>query len=139
MLKCQQLLAFEHLWAGKILCSVELRMNFFYNRGACCLFVCLFAQCPETFLTFSDCLDSSGIKPNGTTWHPTIASIGQIDCITCSCYVSGQFDVFLMHACPHEMSVFAKSYLKVDISQRAFGAKMTLYRRRCDVITSHRR
>ena len=34
MLKCQQLLAFEHLWAGKISCSVELSTKKFYNLGA---------------------------------------------------------------------------------------------------------
>ena len=34
MLKCQQLLAFVHLWAGKILCSTELSINLFYNLGA---------------------------------------------------------------------------------------------------------
>ena len=39
-------------------------------------------------LYFSDCMDVSGIKRNGTTWHPSIATIGQIDCITCTCLVS---------------------------------------------------
>ncbi|XP_060588363.1 chordin-like isoform X2 [Ruditapes philippinarum] len=33
----------------------------------------------------NDCSDSSGIKPNGTQWHPTVESVGEIDCITCTC------------------------------------------------------
>ncbi|XP_053403752.1 chordin-like isoform X2 [Mercenaria mercenaria] len=32
-----------------------------------------------------DCLDTSGIKPNGSQWHPTVESVGEIDCITCTC------------------------------------------------------
>ncbi|KAL4220423.1 hypothetical protein ACF0H5_020826 [Mactra antiquata] len=32
-----------------------------------------------------DCLETSGIKLNGSQWHPSIDSIGEIECITCTC------------------------------------------------------
>lgn len=47
-------------------------MSVFYTSEDCCP-VC------------ADCVDADGVKTNGSQWHPTIAAIGKIDCITCSC------------------------------------------------------
>ncbi|XP_052782870.1 chordin-like isoform X1 [Mya arenaria] len=33
----------------------------------------------------SDCLDNQLVKKNGSTWHPSIVSIGEITCVTCTC------------------------------------------------------
>lgn len=33
----------------------------------------------------ADCIDAGGIKANGSQWHPTVESVGEIDCVTCTC------------------------------------------------------
>lgn len=56
----------------------------------------------------ADCQDTTGtINKNGTSWHPTIASIGEITCITCTCHVS------VLHVTIHDcLSFFVRSSKK---------------------------
>ena len=65
MLKCQQLLAFYHLWAGWITCSVELSKKSFITSGPghskclrieplpCCIIVCTSIMSNFIHLTYT--------------------------------------------------------------------------------------
>ncbi|XP_041354893.1 chordin-like protein 2 isoform X2 [Gigantopelta aegis] len=50
-------------------------------------------------LSDSDCLSASGIRTNGTMWHPVIGPFGEMKCIICKC-MNGEVECNRMQCVP---------------------------------------
>ena len=46
-------------------------------------------RCTKSEAGFADCSSAMGVHRNGSSWNPVIGVYGEVDCIVCTCLVSG--------------------------------------------------